>query len=69
MASREARMCGTDSVTERCVDLQGLGLCSNYNLVHDNLSTNKMDSVAYVDLQATWRPGKVVIPEELCILK
>ncbi|HVY80409.1 MAG TPA: TonB-dependent receptor [Steroidobacteraceae bacterium] len=47
----------TDSVIESCRDLQGLGLCSNYNLQDDNLSTNKMDAVTYVDLQATWRPA------------
>jgi iron complex outermembrane recepter protein len=46
----------TDSVIERCRELAGLGLCSNYNTADDNLSTNKMDAVAYVDLQATWRP-------------
>jgi iron complex outermembrane receptor protein len=47
----------TDSVTETCVGLAGLGLCSNYNLADDNLSTNKMDAATYVDLQATWKPA------------
>jgi len=47
----------TDSVTETCVGLQGLGLCSNYNVADDNLSTNKMAATTYVDLQATWRPA------------
>jgi iron complex outermembrane receptor protein len=46
----------TDSVTETCVGLEGLGLCSDYN-ANDNLSTNKMKAVTYVDLQATWRPA------------
>jgi len=47
----------TDSVIETCRELVGLGLCSNYNLANDNLSTNKMKSTTYVDLQATWRPA------------
>ena len=47
----------TDSVIETCRGLTGLGLCSNYNTANDNLSTNKMDATAYVDLQATWRPA------------
>jgi iron complex outermembrane receptor protein len=47
----------TDSVVETCSGLPGLGLCSNYNLADDNLSTNKMKATTYVDLQATWRPA------------
>ena len=47
----------TDSLTETCRDLQDLGLCSNYNLADDNLSTNKMKATTYVDLQATWKPA------------
>jgi iron complex outermembrane receptor protein len=47
----------TDSVTERCRGLTGLGLCSNYNAADDNLSTNKMAATTYVDLQATWEPS------------
>ena len=46
----------TDSVIESCRELGGLGLCSNYNLADDDLSTNKMKATTYVDLQATWRP-------------
>jgi iron complex outermembrane receptor protein len=48
----------TDSVTERCRGLAGLGLCSDYNLADDNLSTNKMAATTYVDLQATWTPSR-----------
>lgn len=47
----------TDSVIESCRGIPGLGLCSNYNLTDDDLSTNKMDATTYVDLQATWRPS------------
>jgi iron complex outermembrane receptor protein len=47
----------TDSVIESCRGLQGLGLCSNYNLTDDDLSTNKMNATTYVDLQATWKPA------------
>jgi iron complex outermembrane receptor protein len=47
----------TDSVVEPCRDLVDLGLCSNYNVANDNLSTNKMKAITYVDLQATWRPS------------
>lgn len=47
----------TDSVIETCRGLAGLGLCSNYNLTDDDLSTNKMKATTYVDLQATWRPA------------
>jgi iron complex outermembrane receptor protein len=47
----------TDSITESCRGLAGLGLCSNYNTTDDNLSTNKMDATAYVDVQGTWRPS------------
>jgi len=47
----------TDSITETCRGLGGLGLCSNYNLTDDDLSTNKMKATTYVDLQATWKPA------------
>jgi iron complex outermembrane receptor protein len=47
----------TDSLVEGCRGLAGLGLCSNYNLTDDNLSTNKMKEITYVDLQASWRPS------------
>ncbi len=46
-----------DSVVERCRGLAGLGLCSNYNTADDDLSTNKMEATAYVDLQGTWKPS------------
>jgi iron complex outermembrane receptor protein len=47
----------TDSVVESCRGLEGLGVCSNYNLTDDDLSTNKMNATTYVDLQATWKPS------------
>jgi iron complex outermembrane receptor protein len=47
----------TDSLTESCRGIPGLGLCSNYNLADDDLSTNKMNATTYVDLQATWKPA------------
>jgi iron complex outermembrane receptor protein len=47
----------TDSLIETCRGLAGLGLCSNYNLTDDDLSTNKMSATTYVDFQATWRPS------------
>ena len=55
--SASATLRYTDSVTERCRGLAGLGLCSNYNTANDDLSTNKMDTATYLDLQATWRPS------------
>jgi len=47
----------TDALRESCRGLAGLGLCSNYNLTDDDLSTNEMKKTTYVDVQATWRPS------------
>jgi iron complex outermembrane receptor protein len=49
----------TDSVTETCSNLQGLGLCSEYNLEDDSLSTNKMDAINYIDAQVNWAPTQL----------
>jgi iron complex outermembrane receptor protein len=49
----------TDSLTEPCRGLAGLNLCSNYNTVDDNLSTNKMDATTYVDIQGSYAPEQL----------
>jgi iron complex outermembrane recepter protein len=55
--SASATLRYTDAVVERCRELAGLGLCSDYNLQNDDLSTNEMDATTFLDIQATWRPA------------
>lgn len=45
-----------DSVTEPCRGLAGRGLCSDYNTADDSLSTNRIASRTYLDVQGTWSP-------------